>query len=552
MPDIFSSIQQTLTDSIRMSILHTTQRNTTTIFETILYSILISFMTYITQNAMDFSVPLSKYQDYFRRLVYRKYILRIEGKTSTATSIYSSRTRVTSIYTDKFKAVWGFILKHLSKNRTIYEIREVVNTYRLRIDDDDNQDRNDGMYIVSQRERFLLDADLEIYATTNEHTENSEHKMLTRTNMVEIVLFSYKSDTNVLKQFVDNITREYLSELADSRTNKRYMYSLAKSTQDSSQEVVSDWCESEFHSSKTFQNVFFDNKPRVLDQIDFFLKNREWYDTYGIPYTLGIGLYGPPGTGKTSFIKALMNHVKDRHLVNLSLSLIRTKTQLYEYYYESRYNENNTPNSIGFEKKMIVIEDIDCAGEIVMERHTEQREEPVDWSCSFACSSACSSTDEHPKTVDYSDITLNPRIQNLDDEIQKTVKENIMSETRKIVSKMNARSDDKITLDDILNLWDGIRETPGRILVITSNHYDKLDAAIRRPGRIDITLGLENASRETIAEMFLHFYKKPIDTEILSKIESRLYSPAEIVNIYTTYKTDDVGFCERLVTNKKL
>jgi hypothetical protein len=228
-----------------------------------------------------------------------------------------------------------------------------------------------------------------------------------------------------------------------------------------------------------------------------------------------------------------MNHLGDRPLVNMPLSLIKTKTQLQEYYYESRFTDHNKPNSVGFDKKLIVIEDIDCASDFVMERKT---------------------TTTNPQNMmdECHDITLNDHIQTFDKEIQKTVKENIVAETQKLLSKMTPPIDDRITLDDVLNLWDGIRETPGRILIITSNHYDKLDTAIRRPGRIDITLGLENASRETITEMFFHFYKKQIDPEILSKIDSRLYSPAEIVNIYTSYKTDDVGFCERLAMNKKL
>ena len=57
------------------------------------------------------------------------------------------------------------------------------------------------------------------------------------------------------------------------------------------------------------------------------------------------------------------------------------------------------------------------------------------------------------------------------------------------------------------NLIDGIRETPGRILVITSNHYDKLDDALIRPGRIDCTLQMTNASYDTICSMFKHYYK---------------------------------------------
>jgi len=528
MTNVLSSIQQTLTDSVRMSILQNTKH--TTMFETILYSIIISALTYLTQYATDLWMPLSRYRDSIRGLFLRKYILCIDGKTCTTTSAYSVNTRVTTIYSDNFKAVWSYILKSLPKNESIYEIREVANTYRIRLDDE-MQDVNPGMYIVSQREQFLLDADLEIYATTTQTNEHVEEKAVTRTNKIEITLYSYKSNANVLKQYVETLTSRYLSELSDSRNNKRFLYSLLKP--DTTSDTFTLWRESEFHSSKTFQNVFFENKQKIVDQIDFFLKNREWYDTYGIPYTLGIGLYGPPGTGKTSFIKALMNHLGDRHLVNMPLSLIKTKTQLQEYYYESRFTDHNKPNSVGFDKKLIVIEDIDCASDIVMERKT--------------------TTTNPPNMMDEChEITLNDHIQTFDKEIQKTVKENIVAETQKLLSKMSPPIDDRITLDDVLNLWDGIRETPGRILIITSNHYDKLDTAIRRPGRIDITLGLENASRETIAEMFFHFYKKPIDPEILSKIESRLYSPAEIVNIYTSYKTDDVGFCERLAMNKKL
>ena len=233
-----------------------------------------------------------------------------------------------------------------------------------------------------------------------------------------------------------------------------------------------------------------------------------------------------------------MNHVNDRHLINMPISIIQTKSQLHEYYYESRFCDLNRPNSIGFDKKIIIIEDIDCAGDIVMERNQGLKPPlPV---------TANNISDE------YCDITLNERLHTLDTDIQKTVKEQIVAETQKIVAKMTPPSEDRITLDDILNLWDGIRETPGRILVITSNHYAKLDTAIRRPGRIDITLGMENASREIIADMFMHFYNKPVDAELLSKIDERLYSPAEIVNIYTAYKTDDVGFMKRLCENRRI
>jgi SpoVK/Ycf46/Vps4 family AAA+-type ATPase len=111
--------------------------------------------------------------------------------------------------------------------------------------------------------------------------------------------------------------------------------------------------------------------------------------------------------------------------------------------------------------------------------------------------------------------------------------------------------DQPITLDDILNLWDGIRETPGRILVISSNHYDKLDPALIRPGRIDITHELSNASHNTISEIYKHLFNNNIDNDTLEKVKEYFYSPAELINIYVGNKTEE-SFMKRLLENKKV
>ena len=113
-------------------------------------------------------------------------------------------------------------------------------------------------------------------------------------------------------------------------------------------------------------------------------------------------------------------------------------------------------------------------------------------------------------------------------------------------------TEEPITLDDILNLWDGLKETPGRILGISSNHYDKLDPALIRPGRIDITLNFDNASRDIIQQMHRHFYKTSIDPDKLKKIKNKFYSPAEIINYYIMFKNDSDKFVESLIKGKKL
>jgi ATP-dependent 26S proteasome regulatory subunit len=106
-------------------------------------------------------------------------------------------------------------------------------------------------------------------------------------------------------------------------------------------------------------------------------------------------------------------------------------------------------------------------------------------------------------------------------------------------------------LDDILNLWDGLKETPGRILGISSNHYDMLDPALIRPGRIDITLKLDNVSHNIIREMHKRYYNVVIDERKLKKIKDKFYSPAEIINCYVMNKDSPRDFIERLMQNEK-
>ena len=54
----------------------------------------------------------------------------------------------------------------------------------------------------------------------------------------------------------------------------------------------------------------------------------------------------------------------------------------------------------------------------------------------------------------------------------------------------NSYTKDKLNLAGLLNVLDGVVDTPGRILVMTTNHPEKLDPALIRPGRINKRLHL--------------------------------------------------------------
>ena len=90
-------------------------------------------------------------------------------------------------------------------------------------------------------------------------------------------------------------------------------------------------------------------------------------------------------------------------------------------------------------------------------------------------------------------------------------------------------SGESLNLSFLLNLLDGILETHGRILIITSNHPEKLDRALIRPGRIDININVGVCNIEMISEMFFFFFKKQKDFNIIKHNNS--LTPAEMNKI---------------------
>ncbi len=65
---------------------------------------------------------------------------------------------------------------------------------------------------------------------------------------------------------------------------------------------------------------------------------------------------------------------------------------------------------------------------------------------------------------------------------------------------------DGVTFSGLLNAIDGVASTEGRILVMTTNHKDKLDFALIRPGRADVHLRLGPADADMAARLFMRFF----------------------------------------------
>jgi chaperone BCS1 len=79
-----------------------------------------------------------------------------------------------------------------------------------------------------------------------------------------------------------------------------------------------------------------------------------------------------------------------------------------------------------------------------------------------------------------------------------------------------------ISLSGLLNAIDGVASHEGRVLIMTTNHPEKLDAALVRPGRVDRKVGFRLAMREEVRELFVRMYRvSEEDSEAISSFSRK-------------------------------
>jgi mitochondrial chaperone BCS1 len=96
-------------------------------------------------------------------------------------------------------------------------------------------------------------------------------------------------------------------------------------------------------------------------------------------------------------------------------------------------------------------------------------------------------------------------------------------------------------LGSLLILLDGILELYGSFIIMTTNHLEKLDPALVRPGRINYKLFLDRMKRPAMCEMIELYLNHKYTVEDLQKlgIDEDTHSAAEIESLLLTSSTRD-------------
>jgi len=105
---------------------------------------------------------------------------------------------------------------------------------------------------------------------------------------------------------------------------------------------------------------------------------------------------------------------------------------------------------------------------------------------------------------------------------------------------------DKLTFSGLLNALDGVGGKDGRIIFMTTNHKEKLDPALVRPGRIDYQIEIKNAVQSQVRKLFQRFYANfKLDEWLVERFVSLIpdhkYSMAKLQGHLMKYKDNPWG-----------
>lgn len=104
----------------------------------------------------------------------------------------------------------------------------------------------------------------------------------------------------------------------------------------------------------------------------------------------------------------------------------------------------------------------------------------------------------------------------------------------------------KVTFSGLLNCLDGVVSTEERLVFMTTNYLDRLDAALIRPGRVDVKQIIDYASPSQLYRMFLRFYPHMShnDAQTFSELVINTgfkYNVAQVQGYFMLHKEDASG-----------
>ncbi|KAJ2227319.1 Complex III assembly protein translocase and chaperone [Coemansia sp. RSA 1722] len=108
-----------------------------------------------------------------------------------------------------------------------------------------------------------------------------------------------------------------------------------------------------------------------------------------------------------------------------------------------------------------------------------------------------------------------------------------------------------VTFSGLLNALDGVASSDERIIFMTTNHIERLDPALVRPGRVDVKVYLGNATKHQICQMFTRFYgagSSKLAEEFAELLQGHTVSTAQLQGHFVVHKKDAASAIENVAS----
>ncbi len=461
------------------------------------------FVTWISKLNVFYNIS-----KLFRFRLSKKNEIILTRKEYISTNVWDTKIS----YPKCILAIYNYINKN-----------NLFNTGSMRFMEYKSKQPNEVSYIIDSKIPIPLKNDIYFEMICSEDGRTvAENNKGEKTLEHRYSVYSYKKSLKELSSFMTELIRDLEKDVIEEMNKKPFYFIF-----DKKEEGTLYFDEYNLENDRNFDNIFFDEKIALKNRLDFFIKNREWYSKKGIPYTLGLMFSGKPGCGKTSTIKAIAKYT-NRHIIDIPLNKIDSCRDLMNIFYGEEINGKKIPMN----KRIYLFEDIDTIIDVLKEREKEQ-DKPKDITESVLKQNA-NSMEKIAESITKNSEMVSSMIQS----------QNSSNKQNMVVNPFGIKQNDKLNLGFFLNLIDGVLETPGRILIISTNFPDKLDKALVRPGRIDMKIHLEKCSKQMIMDILQHYYELDFNNvkmndEIIHCLYSKQITPAELYQFCFKFKSYD-------------
>lgn len=223
-------------------------------------------------------------------------------------------------------------------------------------------------------------------------------------------------------------------------------------------------------------------KEEIVEVVDKILRSKEWFRSKGLVYKESIMLEGPPGTGKSNIIRFLTDHFRLPVFYISCSDLEASSKKLF-----AAIKEITTMNDLGL--VAVVIEDFDSLS-VAKDRN---------------------------------------------------IKSTVEREMSDMSSKLSG-----FTQSDFLNMLDGNNCVEDVLYIFTTNYPEKIDEAVKRPGRVNHTFRIDYMETPEI----VGFIQRNFENVSIPTDEWRM-TIAELQLIYNTHHDDYKAFLKELDKFKK-